>query len=391
VSGKAPPLTEAVVLAADDQGRPIVSVHVKRTYDIREDGTCHTSEIQQPFLNSRLEDDDESQEDGIPPESDILPQKAATDLIVMASAVAPQGKRTTSLVASIEVGDRVREYLVHGDRRCRYRGNGTIEFSAPDPFERIPLRYEYAYGGADPTAAALPPTTLLEAMWPHPGIYPRNPAGRGYVVGDNRAHIEGLLLPNVENPKDPVTPRRVITGSPKQWWLQPVPWSCDWLDPTWFPRCVFFGALPEHTPDDDGEMAEVRSGFLPPGFTRTLREAPIERLLHPRCGDAASPALLLPFLTGSEAIRFRHMTPSGTLVVRLPGRPPEVIVRYRRRAEQLKPVLTRVLISLEEQAAYVVWHAAWVAPAELIRRRPEDDHPLRGVAVVADRRPVPVL
>jgi hypothetical protein len=389
------PLTEIALLAADAQGRPIVSIHVKRTYQLGPDGRCRLAPVQEPFLNSRLGDegpDEETREDdGLPPETDIIPVKLDTDLIVMASAVAPRGG-VPKMTASIELGESRWPFLIHGDRRCLYRGRGQVDFSAPEPFERMPLRYEQAYGGADPTVPVSPPQSLAESFLPHPGIYPRNAAGRGYVVNDNREHIDGLLLPNVEHPDDPLTPRRLINGSAERWWLAPCPWSCDWFAPEWFPRGVFGGALPEHLPDDDSQLAEVRSGFLAPGLRRRMQETPLDQVLHPRAFDAASPAMVVPFMKGDEALRFRGMTASGDWVVRLPGKPPRVLLRFRRRARELQPVLNRVLVSLEEMGVYLVWHAAWPAPEDLVsfaaRNHKEDDHPLRGVDVVIDGRPI---
>jgi hypothetical protein len=384
-----------MLFAGDAWGRPIVSVHIKRTFRIRDDGTCELIAEQMPFLNLPSEESSEDEEVALP-EVDILPHKASTDLIVMASAHAPGGRPATSMVASIAVGKTLLEYLVQGDRRCLYGGAGSIRFSQPEPFTRIPLRYEYAYGGADPTVEVPPPANAVEALSPHPGIYPRNPAGRGYVVNDTPSLLDGLLLPNVEHPRDPITPRRLVTGSVKRWWMQPRPWSCDWFDATWFPRSVFLGAVPDHLPEDDRELAEVRSGYLEAGLNRRHAEASIEDLVDLRCGDAASPSLVLPFMRGDEAIRFRGMTPSGNLVVRLPGQAPKVFVRFRGRAEQLKPVPNRILVSLEERGVYIVWHAPWVAPEALLSAEPDhtaphDNPAARGVEAVADGRPVASL
>jgi hypothetical protein len=386
VPGK--PLTAIALLAADGQGRPIVSVHVKRSYRLRPDGTCQLAPQQSPFLHSEAREDEERW----PRESDILPPKLHTDLIVMARAVAPRGTRVKQMIASIELGERRWAFSIQGDRRCLYRGPNQVEFSAPEPFESMPLAYEHAYGGADPTVPVTPPRDLAEACRPHPGIYPRNPAGRGYVINDNRQHIEGLLLPNVEHPDDPLTPRRLILGSPERWWLAPRPWSCEWFESSWFPRQVFSGGLPEHMPADDSQLAEVKSGFLPPGIAQRLRDTPLDQLVHPRCFDAASPAMVLPFLRGDETVRFRGLTASGDCAVRLPARPPKVLLRFRRKARELQPVVNRVVISLEEMGVYLVWHAAWPAPDELVnfmaRNQKEEEHDLRGVDVVIDGQPV---
>ncbi|HEY0134347.1 MAG TPA: DUF2169 domain-containing protein [Nannocystis sp.] len=380
--------TETVMLAADAQQRQIVSVHAKRTYRLLASGRCVPAEVQQPFLNMGGDEPEE----GAPPELDIIPYKTTTDLIVMAEAHAPRGQTVTTMTASIELGKLKREYLIHGDRRCIYRGPGSVRFDRPTPFESLPMRHELAFGGCDPTVPVPPPRTLLEAMSPHPGIYPRNPSGRGYVVCDNRELIDGLLLPNIEHPVDRITPERLISGSVERWWRQPIPWSCDWFDPTWYPRSTFLGGLPDFLPDDDSVVPEVMYGYVPRGQSQRIRDAEVHQLHDPRWADAAAPGLIVPFMRGDEAIRFRGMTPTGELVVRLPGERPRMTVTFEGETHELTPVPHRVLISLEEMGVYIVWAGAWYPPREL------PEHPvtaesapgadLHGVVTKIDQRPV---
>ncbi|MDC0671628.1 DUF2169 family type VI secretion system accessory protein [Nannocystis radixulma] len=382
------PHTESVLLAADSEQRQIVSVHVKRTYDLLPTGECVRAEVQQPFLNMVGDE----LEDGAPPELDIIPYKAATDLIVMATAHAPRGRKVTQVVASLEFGAIRREYLVHGDRRCIYRGPGSVTFSRPEPFETILMRHEFAFGGCDPTVPVERPKTLLEAMSPHPGIYPRNPAGRGYVVSDDASLIDGLLLPNIEHPRDMITPERLISRRVENWWRQPLPWSCDWFDPNWYPRCAFLGVCPDFLPDDIGLLPEVKHGYLPVDVHQRQRDATIEKLFHPRWADAAAPGLIVPFMNGNEAIRFRNMTSDGEVVVRLPGERPQISVGFEGKQVELEPVVHRVLISLEEMGVYVVWHGAWPTPRELPSQPLGYDAAtgadLGGVTVHVDGKPV---
>src|SRR5262245_18613 len=155
--------TRAVLLAADANGRDIVSIHAKLTYKLLPSGECELSETQVPFLNMAGDDRD----DRAPAELDVIPFKAGTDLIVMANAYAPRGRRIARMTASIACGEFSRHFLVHGDRRCIYRGRGSIAFSQPEPFETMPVVYEVAYGGADPHVPVPPPKTLAEGMLPH--------------------------------------------------------------------------------------------------------------------------------------------------------------------------------------------------------------------------------
>lgn len=374
---KAPPIepvTRAVLLAADAAGRRIVSIHAKLTYRLQLSGACVLADQQAAFLELG---EDQGEETALP-ELDILPHKAATDLIIMASAHAPRGKRAARLTASIECGDVGRRMRVQGDRRCIYKGRGSIAFSAPEPFERVPLRYERAYGGCDPTVTPEQPKTLLEAVSPHPGIYPRNPAGRGYVVNETPWLIDGLLLPNIEDPRGMLTPERLVSGGPENWWRQPLPWSCDWFDASWYPRCVYLGALPDFLPDDDRQVEEVRRGQVPPGQNARIRAAAMSELIDRRFSDAATPGLVLPFMKGDEAVRLHGMMPGGDFVVRLPGAPPRMEVRLGRRSVELTPVPNRVLIGLEEMGVYIVWHGAYATPRPLPDRPQTESEPAAG-------------
>jgi len=384
----------AVFLAADANGRQIVSVHAKLTYRLLPSGECSLAEDQQPFLNMRGDEPDDGL---VHPEMDLVPQKAATDLIVIASAHSPRGRATTRMLASLACGPVERRFLVSGPRRCLYRGRGSWRFSESQPFETMPLRFENAYGGCDPHAPAPAPKNLLEMMRPHPGMYPRNPAGRGYVVTETHELLDGLVLPSVENPEDPLTPERLVTGSPAHWWRQPLPWSCDWFHPTWYPRCLHFGGLPD-LPDDDSMVEEVRRGYVPPGQNARFARAGISEIVNPQFGDAAAPGLVLPFLRGHEAIRLRGMTPEGELVVRLPGERPRFQVRVGGKLLDLAPVVNRVLVSVEEMGLYIVWHAAFAPshplPERLPPAAPEEPRPgwdLGGIEALVDGQVAPPM
>jgi len=393
------PLHQTYLLATDGTGRQIVSVHVKLTYRLSPAGACEPAEPE-PFLNlgrKRTPGDEGDDPEAEFPESDIIPHKLATDLIVIASAHAPAGKPLRRMTAGIDCGEFRRRFLVQGDRRCSYRADGTIAFSDAEPFESMPLRYERAYGGCDPTVDVAPPKSLLDALLPHPGIYPRNPSGLGYAVADRRAHIDGLALPNVENPRDALTPARLLAGAPENWWRQPLPWSCDWFDPTWYPRSVHLGGVPELLPEDDSEVEEVRLGYVAGNQKARMRAAAISDLFDPRYADAASPGMVLPFLYGNEQVRLLGMTPSAPeLVVQLPGQPPRLQLRHAGKTHDVQPVPNRILISVEEMGVYIVWHGAWVPPRRLPGRMraetaPEPGADLRGIEVLVDGKVIAPL
>jgi hypothetical protein len=354
----------AVLLASDADGRQIVSLHVKKSYAFDERGTCRVADEQAPLFMPRAE--------LLAPwhtEMDVLPFKRSTDIIVHALAY---GGGARTCLASIAVAGRKLVYQVAGDRRCGYRGAGSTRFSEPEPFDTIPICYENAYGGVDETVEAPTPTTLAECFRRHPGEYPRNTVGRGYVVTERRDVLDGLLLPNVEHPEQPLSPENIVVGAPDLWWRQPLPWSCDWFAKSWYPRSSFLGGPPPDMPLDDRDVAEVRLGWVEAGQRARAERMTAEEMGDGRHFDAASPALVLPFLRANERIELTSMTRGGRLVVELPGERPRMAVRFEGQTHELTPVPNRLLISVEEERLSIVWHGAWQTPRELPDRFPEE-------------------
>ena len=109
------------------------------------------------------------------------------------SAYAPGGQPIEALTASLAVGQFQKNIRVIGDRVCRHQPSGPPVFTDPMPFLTMDMRYERAYGGVD-----------IYSDPAMPCIYPRNHLGKGFVIGKDKKQIEGLALPNIEDPARPV-------------------------------------------------------------------------------------------------------------------------------------------------------------------------------------------
>lgn len=365
-------------LAVDAEGRQIVSVGWKETYLLDESGECRPDE-DQPAIQL-----DASGDTGASAEPEFLPYKLATDVVVVGNAHAPGGGPVREMTAAVQVGRTRKEIRVVGDRRCAHRRGKPPLVSEPEPFTAMPLDYTRAYGGIDETLdEGRDPTA--QALAPRPGSYPRNDIGRGYVVYNQPGRVEGLALPNLEDPGDPLAPERLIVGDLDQWWRQPLPQSFEWHSPGWFPRVVHLGAAPDGLPEDDREVPEVKRGYLAPGFKRRCEEDPLQERIGLALTNGASPGLVLPYLRGDEEIHLEGLRVEGALPVRLPARPPRLSVRFRGRSEELPAVLHTVLVEVEERRLRLVWRGAWYPPVSLPRRlptirEPEVD-PLEGVEI----------
>ena len=244
--------TFAVVPGRNDRGQHVFSVIVKRTFRIGADGTVERAERDRELLRI-----DQYYEDGDPDwstvqyESELAPYKPSTDLVVIGKAHAPGGRPTQQMAVSVTVGSRRKSLLITGDRRCSHREGAVPVFTDPAPFTQLEINYLRAYGGRD------------ERSMPEiPFMYPRNFMGNGVVLRNVAEVVEGLALPNVEDPQDLLTPERLLIEDPARWHLQPLPQGLGWRQKTWYPRSALLGVYPAFTAPGT-VTAEERMGLVP--------------------------------------------------------------------------------------------------------------------------------
>lgn len=348
----------------DPSGANILAVLVKATYSFLPDGRVLPSPQQVPLVDA-LRRDPEA-EGVLADDTDLYPHKLATDVVLKGHAYAP-GHRTGFGVA-LRVNGVRKEIAVVGDRRCTLR-DGRILFSSPAPVTKVPLRYDRAYGGEDAAATAkhgnpfdelaryLAPE--LAALRPSYWAYPRNPVGRGFLLEPTPEAVEQVLLPNLEDPLDPLTPERLACGALERWPLMPLPQAMGWVNLGWFPRLAYFGFVPEHAPLDR-PVAEVARGFAPADI---LVDKPVAQKFDYRCANGASLGLQLPYLTGGEEIELTNLHPQAARVVfRLPTARPRLWTDGRNgKLNETKPVIHSVIIEPDEGRFSIVWRGS--APA----------------------------
>lgn len=212
------------------------------------------------------------------PGSDFWPHKRATDVAVRGSAYAPRGRPVTSQRLRLAVGERTKHIMVFGDRKVTWTGRGNLRFEHPVPYTEMPVVWAHAYGGWDPRVPVTePPTVALAARleFDHPGMYPRNPYGRGYTVVNQPA--AGIVLPNLEDPNQLLAPETFVTGDPARWYRQPLPACFDYTTAMMFHRLCWLGAEAWHHPPANARLAEVALGHLPTDWHKLrggLQDAP---------------------------------------------------------------------------------------------------------------------
>src|SRR5262249_3965340 len=100
------------------EGGYILSVLLKRTYSIVPGNPCVRAEADAKIISGDQHWTD-PMNSSVKFESDFVPFKLATDVVLNGKVYAPKGRRTVSLIATLEVVEARKELLVTGDRGCR--------------------------------------------------------------------------------------------------------------------------------------------------------------------------------------------------------------------------------------------------------------------------------
>jgi hypothetical protein len=207
-------------------GQYILSVLLKRTYDIAADKVCQRAAEDEPLITADTPWGD-PMNTTIRYESDFIPFKLATDIILNGTAHAPGGVTTRSCDVSLQLEKTRKTIRVFGDRTVHYREGNTPIFSDPVPFTSMPLRYENAYGGVD---------VFSDNDYKYPCPY--NLMGKGFVVSNSAHSLAQVQLPNLEDPGFLLTPENLCLNDYQQWEKQPRPAGFCCYPKTWWARAV---------------------------------------------------------------------------------------------------------------------------------------------------------
>lgn len=205
--------------------------------------------------------------------SDYHTGKPASDIIMLGHACAPNNQEVRQLDVNLRVGKVHKAIRVFGERHWQ---DGRI--THPQPFQSMAMVYEKAYGGvhiADGRIVA---------------VDNRNPVGRGFAGQRKPDEMNGVPLPNLEDPED-------LINDPVQ---QPVPACFGASAPHWMPRSQFAGTY-------DEKWQTERAPYLPGDFDR-------------RFFNMAHPDLVYPgYLTGGESVEITNMHPMGDMQFTIPS------------------------------------------------------------------------
>src|SRR6185312_15480211 len=120
--------------------------------------------------------------------------KPCTDVVVIGEACTPGRRPVSQLDVSIAVADRKKTLRVFGDRMWE-KGLFGMRMTDAVPFETMPVVYERAFGGMH----------LINPEKNEVVFEPCNPVGRGFAGKRKRDELDGMKLPNLEDPTSPIT------------------------------------------------------------------------------------------------------------------------------------------------------------------------------------------
>ena len=340
----------AIAPGQDEEGNPVFSLIVKRTYDIRPDAPAVRAEADAPLTSiDKYWDMGDPLTSTVQFESDLAPFKSQTDVVFVGKAMSQGGQPVTAMDVGLQVeGAGAKIVRVLGDRRALPRG-GKLAFTEPKPFTEMELRYDFAYGGKDKVS-------LPEG----PFHYPRNDMGRGMLLKWRKDLEEGIELPNIEDPADMLTPEGLLLMVPEAWPRAPMPQGLGWYPRTGYPRAFYAGSIPPYV-ETSTMTKEEFLGLIWKDHIVLARKRKLPGF-HVRFQQGASQGLSMPYLKGDEAIRLRGLTPEGMLRFLLPGERPRMELDIGKGMKPLEPVLHTVQVRGEERQVDLVWRGSLPYP-----------------------------
>lgn len=307
----------------DRQGRAVLVAIAKASFAVSSAGVAR---LAHPAVPIRLADEyhEGSPFAAVKYPSDCVPDKPGTDVVVIGTALPPEGRAVTDMAVSVRVGRVAKALRVFGTRVYQRSLLGNVE---PGPAQRLgptPLRYELAFGGTDESDPRAPAQDR------------RNPAGTGFSAVRKRQI--GAVAPRIE-----IAPGLVEGGR--------EPAGLGAIAPHWAPRAEMLGTR-------DAAWARTRAPVAPLDF-----DPRHHCCAHP---DLQSSAPLRP----DEPVEIVGMTPEGAWRFRLPAVEPLFGSTLKGELRAHETHLDTFLVDTDLRRVELVWRVAIPIPkkAQLLER-----------------------
>lgn len=279
--------------------------------------------------------------------------KAATDILIHGTVFSP--KPVAHLDAHARVGVSQASVRVHGERRIRVRGD-KLQYEQVSPLREERLSYAQAYGGA---IGGTPPAHKRRGKFgasqryePDPSYwsYPRNPAGRGFALQDNKQSLDDSLAPSQEDPSDPASTDRLLRRAPLDWQTAPIPGGMGPIALAWFPRAHWLVPFGE----------ELRGQPLPELAAHALDAHDIERrfgTIDARALQCARPNLVTKGLAGNVPISLQGFRwGAGEARFSVDVTPPKARLSFTNAGSfDVMPSLKTLTIDADEETVTLLW------------------------------------
>jgi len=271
------------LLWPDFDGKSALCIIAKATYTVEAGEEAKPSYKKIPIFDQTVFFEDEV---SIMYETDLVPFKPLTDIVVVGKAYTPDKHPVKMIDVGVKVGDTQQIIRVFGDRSWyQSEVDGEFMISEPETFTSIELKYENAFGGSDNEN----------------DVYCReNPIGHGCIVEKSLQNSELRKLPNLEDPSD-----LIITCESR-----PIPIGFGFCSVVWAPRINYMGGYEEYQLKD-------KSLFLPDNFSYRF------------FNGAHSNLQVEGYLKGDEQVALVNLSSKGRLVFHLPDKKPTVVVRKK--------------------------------------------------------------
>ena len=243
--------------------------------------------------------------------SDVVPTKPGTDVAVNGHVY--NRRRAASVHAALTVGNVRKVVASTGVRRWGSSRMGP-RCSAPEPFEKLALRFEHAFGG------------WFEDGKQHRIVHDENPVGVGFA----REPGPEVRVPQLLDPE-----QDYISVSKR---LRSM--SLGFIPTAWRQRARFAGTF-------DDTWMETRRPLFPIDFDERFYNA------------VADDQVLLPKLEGGEILMLRNLHPRAEVVsLTLPSLRFEARFQVKERVCELPMVADTLLIEPDEERLSITFRAA---------------------------------
>lgn len=325
---------KAFVPGFKPDGIPILSVICKRTYAVSHE------KVKQSDIQIPLSENDTFISPGNPTfsevadETDLIPFKLTTDIIVKGKAYSPAGKKAFFLECSVSVGALSKNVMVFGPRRIEKKTLRGLVIGDPEPFSEMELGYCHAYGGVARTKNG-----TIYSYFP-------NPIGKGFQLKAGCLSPESIQVPHLEDPSSPLTSDNIAMSRIENWIKAPKPASFGWTRKNFYPRYTYAGVLPEQLP-----FASRRDGV-----TKDENKNVNFPSLDFRIFQGASDGLWGKQLRGDELVKLVYFDKDNPVFeFCLPGEVPVIQIDTGNGMEEFPAALQTVIIDMNSKLLSTVW------------------------------------